>query len=355
MSSSRLALPLLILSLFLFASAHATTPGPSDVQFKHWYPTISRYMEDNLQGPCKQNLTNYYNTSYHYPDCQQCRGQALINCLITSLDPVTQASMGSASVLLGLLPTILSYVGPSYVEVGLLAQRRLLLALLVAAGSPAVSPIRTIDYQNPKQLLELNPGSIAEFEPTGGFEIVVSALEYTVVFAAIANLIVVTWQLCIRTICNFGTNIIWFPVLWPAFAVLIHIVAMIAVRSKVRFRDKTEPAKRPSRIRQELSLCLNHPRTVLKTQEESPWFLATAWIVSTGTVLHIILGTLVFSSLLFLLTKDAITVAVQYIASTLVCKMVLVYELAGLRKTVEVEVGEDDRTKTTILKHAVSS
>jgi hypothetical protein len=46
---------------------------------------------------------------------------------------------------------------------------------------------------------------------------------------------------------------------------------------------------------------------------------------------HIIFGTLTFSSLLFISVRDAVTVIGRYLASLLLCRAILTYELACLR------------------------
>ena len=46
---------------------------------------------------------------------------------------------------------------------------------------------------------------------------------------------------------------------------------------------------------------------------------------------HWIFGTLVFSSTLFIGTLDALGVIARYLASALVCRIILLVELAGVR------------------------
>ena len=74
-------------------------------------------------------------------------------CLLKYAPEVSKADMAAASVLLGLLPTILSLAGSSTVEVGLVALQRPLLALLLGTASPAVNPLRTFEYGAPARLM----------------------------------------------------------------------------------------------------------------------------------------------------------------------------------------------------------
>lgn len=64
---------------------------------------------------------------------------------------------------------------------------------------------------------------------------------------------------------------------------------------------------------------------------ESYWYIFLAWFLSTGTICHILFGTVIFSSLLFVGPNDAMTVVARYMGSVIVCRVVLMYELSGLR------------------------
>jgi hypothetical protein len=45
-------------------------------------------------------------------------------------------------------------------------------------------------------------------------------------------------------------------------------------------------------------------------------------------------GTLVFSSILFISAQDAVKVAARYLASTLVCRVILMFEIMGMRTVI---------------------
>src|SRR2546423_5526073 len=130
--------------------------------------------------------------------------------------------MAAAAVLLGLLPTTLGFVGSTAVEIGLVALRRLLLALLLAAGAPAVSPIRTFDYVDPKDLLEKKPGTAKVFSIGPTVKPALALLQYFVALLAVLNLAFVSYEICIRTICSFSPETAYMPALWAFLAVAIH-------------------------------------------------------------------------------------------------------------------------------------
>lgn len=70
----------------------------------------------------------------------------VVSCVLDHFDESGKAQLAAASVLLGLLPTILGMVGSNTVEIGLLALQRPVLAFLLSLGAPVISPIRSFEY-----------------------------------------------------------------------------------------------------------------------------------------------------------------------------------------------------------------
>lgn len=70
----------------------------------------------------------------------------------------------------------------------------------------------------------------------------------------------------------------------------------------------------------------------IQTFIETKTFLFLAWSLSTLTVLHVVFGTLVFAGMLFVGIKDALSIVGRYIAAVMVTRVILMYELAGVRE-----------------------
>lgn len=62
----------------------------------------------------------------------------VIACLLNAIPPNWQANFYSAIVVLGLMPTLLAYIGPSVAEISLLSAHRPLLSFLISMGAPAI-------------------------------------------------------------------------------------------------------------------------------------------------------------------------------------------------------------------------
>lgn len=74
----------------------------------------------------------------------------------------------------------------------------------------------------------------------------------------------------------------------------------------------------------------------MKQRKEGYVFYSFVSLLYVGSALQVLYGTAVLSSLAFLSVRDAIIVALRYMASTLVSRVVLVYEFAGMRGMQEI-------------------
>lgn len=66
------------------------------------------------------------------------------------------------------------------------------------------------------------------------------------------------------------------------------------------------------------------------------------WVAVMLGYAHWIFGTLLFSSALFIATLDAFGVIARYIASALICRMILLVEIAGMRGVEEAQIATKD-------------
>src|SRR5262249_50437097 len=129
------------------------------IHFKYWYPQYRLTFESIMTEHCQDEYQNYL-TKTPTKDYLSGTVTPVIDCILGHLNETRKANMAAAAVALGPLPTTLGLVGWTTVEVGLVAMRRPLLAFLLAAGAPAVSPIRTFDYIDAKELLSKKPGVV---------------------------------------------------------------------------------------------------------------------------------------------------------------------------------------------------
>lgn len=144
---------------------------------------------------------------------------------------------------LGLAPTILQMIGPSPVDTAMVSLRRPILALLLSLASPATIFSERVKYADCIDALSkpLSRQSRGSFPYTAGRLLggggtrnymsgLVSAVQYIVALAAVANSAYRTYQLCVWTVCSFSPITVFLPALWHGTIVLLHLGGWIALR-----------------------------------------------------------------------------------------------------------------------------
>ncbi|KAI0144753.1 hypothetical protein BJ166DRAFT_538973 [Pestalotiopsis sp. NC0098] len=219
--------------IFFASGALAATP----THFQQWYPQYGASLQYKMSKNCTSQYHDYLNGSStycrQYPSQSGCLAGQVVDCILDNTSESTKANMAAAAVLLGILPTILSLAGSTTVEIGLLSQRRPVLAFLLPVGSPAISPLRSFEYRNILEDLHHQKVTPNHKPIHSALSMGVSFLQYLVAIGAIANLIYVSWQLCVSTLCSFLPDSNILPALWIILAVPIHFVGSLALWIRV--------------------------------------------------------------------------------------------------------------------------
>jgi hypothetical protein len=261
-----------------------------------------------------------------------------------------KAEMAITSVILGLLPATLQLIGPRMSDVSALGLQRPILALLICLGSPSVTleNERTgTDISLQAQNKPLWPKFLVQ--PRLWLQIGISLCEYAIVMIAAANCILQAYQLSfwavtlVSTIVGtFGNTIETFsPLLWVFLALPIHLLGLYALHlaktPTPQTGSKLEKLKWRSRISrlviQELTPCAFAKIVNTQPAEFKPSYrlLVLNWMIRIGVLLHVIYGTIVLSSMLFVSLFDALRLISRFLIGTIACRMVLAFELYGLR------------------------
>lgn len=277
---------------------YATTAMAKNTRFLKFFPV---YRDDFIQirdGSCAAEF------ALKQAGAQVCR--SLLNCMLENTSEVIKGDMGSGIVVLGLGPTILTFLGSGTAETSLLARRRPLLALLIASGSPAVSPLPTFIYPNPIEELEARDNHLAimHFSPIQA--VFVSILEYTLVVGAIVNVYMTAFTMGSWSINTISCDDLWYPLLWVVTTLFIHIFGSWCLALRVITPENSEDSRHQVKgklvrwIRHELTPCITHTKLDLIWAPESYLFVALSWWTSLLTVVHLLYGTVAFSSIQFI-------------------------------------------------------
>ncbi|KAI6084097.1 hypothetical protein F4821DRAFT_280387 [Hypoxylon rubiginosum] len=323
-----------IISSILFFIAIAA--AIENTRFREFFPVHKTLLIGIRDHECEalwaiQQTETYYTTDGNCP--------ALLSCILESTNEAVKGNFGSGLVALGLMPTLLTFLGSAVSETALLARRRPLLALLIASGSPAVNPLPTFMYDDPLKRLEaiegrLLPPKLLALSPLQAGCIVL--IEYLLVLGAIANIVTAGYYAGEWTINTIACDDTWYPIAWVGLTIMLHICGMIVLDQRVR-TVREGPGSQSSRtrilnyLRYEFSPCIIQGKLVLERNRETYIFVFVSWFSSISTVAHILFGTVAFSSLTFIGYIDSIKIIGRFMASAAICRAVLMFELAGLR------------------------
>ncbi|KAK4196161.1 hypothetical protein QBC40DRAFT_258315 [Triangularia verruculosa] len=382
----------ILLILFVCITPIAAWHDPNTNQFRDWYPQYGHIFEALKQQHCMTEYQNYLtgNRTAFNRDILGGGGpntvltQPVIQCILDKTSDYVKNGMTAAQVLLGVMPTVLSVMGPSTEEMSMLANvaRRPLLALMLAAGSPSVYFSRAFEYHQPDHILADHKARLRQWRPKKWYsKLLISLAQYTIAMATIANIASLNWEIGVKSICTLWTNRIFGPTIWAVLGLLVHILGTIGLRLRIRgwrgpedqVREAVEKVKStraakpngtfhvgatlwsawewvagiPQRLCHLLATEFRPSASDglavgIFTFKESKLFLVAAWVGSMATVLHIIFGTLIFASTIFVGVEDALSIVGRYMASVAICRIILMYELAGIREALPEDLKETE-------------
>lgn len=344
MGHSSLVVALLVLSM-AGPSFAARIPSWDDL-FVRYFPLLS----DNFRSALHDNCTTEYNNFLRgsLPGQEQTSllvSSALATCIMDSkyVTSAMLANMQSAGVLLGILPTVLAMLGSNTVEIALISLRRPLFAACLAAASPAASPVHGSQFYDPIAALKQRAGhvKIPGFGPM--VRSIVVTVEWLLVLAALGNVVELGMELGVWTVSSWATKQRYLPLLWTVSVLIVHLAGSASFRLRAHMRQPNGHGPIPfySRITywlmDEFTPCAEQTPTLVVWKQETILFLLMSWCTTTLTVVHIVYGVLMLSSLLFISVEDALSVVGRYLISALICRALLAFELRGMSKSSAVQ------------------
>lgn len=337
--------------------------GSSVDQFQHWFPQYRHVFENITQANCSVQYDDYKSGVINSTNINYLAGgdkftaltQPLIDCILENTSEYLKGTMTSAQVLLGIMPTIVTFLGPSHDEIAMLSNvgRRPLLAAGMSLAAPSAYFSRAFEYFDPSEILCHHKYRLEQYRLKGRWWILVSFIEYALVGGMCWNIVVNTREVNQWTISSLASDADFLPGLWLGFGPCIHFFSCYVFRLRIQgWRDAKMPKVNSKdrsfwswvkgipkkllvllRITEFVPCATENYVAVIEGRKETITFLVSAWLESTFTILHLVFGTLVFSGTLFVGTKDALRIVGRYIAGVAVCRIVLMYELAGLRES----------------------
>ena len=289
----------------------------------------------------------------------------LITCVQDALPSQVTLAMAGAQVILGLAPTLISTFSPSVGEISMLSSSRPILSFMLTIGCPAVYIQRSLEYDDPIEILK-NPTQALfrqnRVDSVTRSHICISLFEYLVVLVSIINVLTVDGQLGFQTISVWKAGAPYLVYLWSIFALIPHGLSATANYFSKSMRDerRANQYRRQeensnghwlARFKRETTICAaKYRRGYLDHKTEEPtWVIWMNIAASFAGFALVMYGTILFSSLLFIGPLDAFGAIMRYIGSTLICRMVLAYELSGMKAAEQAPYNEDSISSQRLL------
>ncbi|KAK5992081.1 hypothetical protein PT974_05478 [Cladobotryum mycophilum] len=335
-----LSLPLLVAILaFLIPSVSA-----SDRQFQHWYPEWGFIFDHFLHTNCsseynlflngKKNRTEWELTS-HWLGAGSSAALVVpvVDCILDHSPEYVKTGMAGANVVLGLAPTILSTLGIGVDETALLSVigKRPFLALCLSVGSPAVQQLRLFQYSKLTEVLDDRNGRFPSAFFSLHTEVIILVIEYLAVFASIANVASLGYQLGFNTVVTFAPHLTYLFLLWAFLGAIPHMVAAWGLYLRIDSDHGKGDGLIGGRLKRWATPWMMRGPVKFWIVKETPLYILLSFFLSLLTSCHVIFGTLVFSSTLFISVRDSIPIIARLLASVILCRIVLMYELSRLR------------------------
>ena len=204
-------------------------------KFEAWFGTYAESFQESSINACNSTLQQYKDRSADSP-LPKLSIAYHADCILANTTETIKANMGSAGVVLGLMPSLLSSLGPTLAVSTTLALERPLLSLLLAIGAPAFYPFRAFDHQDPLVALKQATATMPRMAPFPPWaHPLISLLQYLLALAAALNVVATSLELGLKTVVTWKKDQSCLPLMWVVLPLAIHLCAMIRLHS---FRDK---------------------------------------------------------------------------------------------------------------------
>lgn len=311
--------------------------APKPLKYQHWYHNTEPQLKILSEGVCNLSLAAYLGDTTARttlgPVVSYCWTHS--NCLLATANAGNTQSYASASILLGLMPTILSMVGPSVAEITLLALHRPLLSLLLSLGAPALFPMRFLTWVDPLHVKEPKAGAWIIPRLSRRWKIALSIAQYVLAAAAVAVNFYTAWTLGVRTVLVWLCDRSYWPVLWVLFGTVTHILAVCSLRASMKPPEESEDKPKTfsdrgfSFLQREFTPTACSKSKVIEV-ERGPLAVLLQYISALVALFHLMFGTALFSSLLYIGNIASLLVFGSFLAAAIMSRVILHFEISGM-------------------------
>ena len=326
------------------------------LKFTEWYDRFAPTLNEVSTTVCNLSLRAYRGDMEARLTLGPVNGYCWVhtNCILETIPERVKASFSGTSILLGLAPTTLSVLGPSAAEIALLSLHRPFICLLLSLGAPAIYPGRFLMWDNPIRAHAPQTGAFVILPVPKPWAIFTSLLQYTVVAGAGANTMQAAYRIGVQSVSSWSCETSYWPMVWILLALVIHFTASMSLRASIKRKNFyiTTPAgdlegAATTENKESWKQSGFIPRLIdeVTISANQKWRLSDKYDVRIGplavslqhvgaflSVAHLVFGTLLFSSLLFISVGEAMILILRFIVSATVCRVILQFEVGGITK-----------------------
>lgn len=177
-------------------------------------------------------------------------------------------------------------------------------------------------------------------------------VEYTVAAGAAISNIELALDIGVRSVLAWACNSWAMPLLWILYPISLHGVCFVGyyyMTPHQRDKSRLECPRISNRsswanyfwrlgsyfwtlVKMEILPTVNRERGPILTVPSTATAILLQIIASALAFVHVVLGTMILSSLVFVGFHDTLRIIARFIASALVCRGILMFELAGIRE-----------------------
>ncbi|KAL8301211.1 hypothetical protein RB597_001900 [Gaeumannomyces tritici] len=340
----------LVLGLSLLCSLVSAYEYPRE-QFDRFLPEWNGIIQEILRSNCSEELAAYRTreNDANPPGLLYDPTRRVIECVMGHMEEFRKLDMAISAVLLGLTPTILQSLACSTLDLAFLSLRRPVLALMLAVGSPIVSPTRAMAFQRGVEEVVAKGAAAAAAPPNAphhhprplprGWWLVALA-QYAAAGGCVANMANLSYELGVHAMTVISPRFTHQVALWGALVALVHVGASVGLRLRVRVEGRAPPdrvaglpralAALPGWMRDEVVPSAYNSTMSFSNLHDGLWFSLLSWAASAANVAITLYSTVVLSGLLFFSIRDSLTIVARYMVSVIVCRAVFALERIGM-------------------------
>lgn len=339
---------LLHIRLFIVISLLSTSTTAEIHRFSSWFPRYSTPLHNLTETICSAEYNIYESrsikaTNAYFPLEGWNRGapeNPLLDCLLKNMPELYKSIMASSQVLLGLMPSLLTNIGPNVHELAMLMVygNHHLLYIMLRIGSPSVVFDNAVGFRRQvsdiigcENRLSLN----SHFHPT----YCVMILEYVLASSAVANVLHLTYELVFKAPFSFASDALYMIPLWIVLAVIIQAISAIVlgISRHCGFWKSNLWISPLDWLRRQRPGSISYTLVAYEFRKCSAWEAVWSWVTKMLSYVTLVYATLVFSSLLFISAGNAYPIVSRFLASAAVCRIITDYEISVLRESLSSE------------------